>query len=81
MHYVYVLHSPSFNKIYVGETTDYNGRLQAHNHPQSKGWTKKFQPWIIIHVEEVATRSEALTREKQLKSFKGREWIRKTLLM
>ena len=80
MHYVYVLHSPSFNKIYIGETHDYAARLQAHNHPSSTGWTKSFQPWIMIHVELLQSKSAALIREKQLKSYRGREWIKDTYL-
>jgi putative endonuclease len=54
--------------------------LLAHNHPKNKGWTKRFQPWKIFYFEEFSTKKEALFREKELKSGKGREFIKlKTL--
>ena len=73
---VYVLYSESYKKIYIGFTSDIQNRLIAHNHPSNKGWTKKFQPWKIIYQETYENKSEALTREKQLKSAKGREFIK-----
>ena len=74
---VYVLHSQRFDKIYIGFTSDIEKRLFAHNHPSNKGWTKSFQPWEIIYSEEFETKEEAMDREKQLKSYRGREFIRK----
>ena len=74
---VYVLHSQRFDKIYIGYTSDIEKRLFAHNHPSNKGWTKSFQPWEIIYSEEFETKEEAMDREKQLKSYRGREFIRK----
>jgi len=34
---------------------------------------------MLIYSEELQTRKEALRREKGLKSFKGREFIKKNL--
>ena len=76
---VYVLHSQRFDKIYVGYTSDIEKRLFAHNHPSNKGWTKSFQPWKIIYREEFERKEEAMVREKQLKSSRGREFIRRTI--
>ena len=76
---VYVLHSQRFDKIYIGFTSDIEKRLFAHNHPSNKGWTKSFQPWEIIYSEEFETKEEAMDREKQLKSYRGREFIRKQI--
>jgi putative endonuclease len=77
MYYVYVLYSSKFNKIYIGQTTDLANRLQEHNTEglSSNSYTKKFKPWEIVYTEEFPTRGEALIREKQLKSQKGREFI------
>ena len=74
---VYVLHSQRFDKIYIGFTSDIEKRLFAHNHPSNKGWTKSFQPWEIIYSEEFENKEDAMVREKQLKSYRGREFIRK----
>ena len=75
MYHVYVLYSRKFEKIYVGFTSDVEQRLLSHNALSKKGWTINFRPWILIHTEEFASKSEAMKREKQLKSAKGREWI------
>jgi len=45
-----------------------------------KGWTIKFRPWKIVHKEIFETKKEAMMREKALKSFRGREWIRKEII-
>jgi len=40
-----------------------------------KGYTKKYRPWKVVYTEELNTKTEAMKREKQLKSAKGREFI------
>jgi len=81
MYTVYVLQSVSFDKIYVGFSSDIEKRLFAHNHPSNKGWTKSFKPWRLIYSEIFETKAEAMLREKQLKSSKGRGFIRKNILL
>jgi len=44
-----------------------------------QGGLKGIKPWQIIHIEGFETKSEALKREKELKSSRGRAFIR-TLL-
>ncbi len=73
---VYVLFSQKFDKIYIGYTSDLISRFKSHNE-LGKGWSKKFRPWIVIHLEFFNTKKEAMIREKQLKSSRGRNWIRK----
>ena len=77
---VYVLYSPLFNKIYIGYTSDLEARLISHNQLAVKGWTVKFRPWKLIHTEHFGTKVKAMKREKELKSAKGRLFIRKELL-
>ena len=72
---VYVLFSPDFNKIYIGFTSNLEQRLISHNELGKKGWTIKFRPWTLIHTEAFETKADAMKREKQLKSAKGREFI------
>jgi putative endonuclease len=76
MFHVYALYSCQYDKIYIGYTSDIENRLIAHNHPNNKGWTKRFQPWEIIYSEEISSKEEALKREKQLKTAKGRLFVR-----
>ena len=76
----YVLYSPTFDKIYIGHTSNLEQRILSHNELSTKGWTKNFRPWKLIHQESFKSKSEAMAREKQYKSAKGRYWIRNTLL-
>jgi putative endonuclease len=79
MYTVYVLYSKEYNKIYIGFTSDINQRLFAHNHPNNKGWTKRFQPWKIVYTEEFGEKQAAMKREKELKSSRGRAFIREKI--
>lgn len=72
---VYVLYSERFNKIYIGYTSDLDSRLKSHNQLSTKGFTVKYRPWKVIYTEIFSSKSEALKRERQLKSAKGREFI------
>ena len=72
---VYVLYSEKFDKIYIGFTSDIEERLKAHNELATKGWTIKFRPWKLIHSELFENKANAMSREKELKTAKGREWI------
>lgn len=53
---VYVLHSASYNKIYIGFTSDFENRLLSHNHLSKKGWTARYRPWTVIFTEKHATK-------------------------
>jgi len=76
MYKVYALYSEKFNKIYIGFTADIELRMKYHNEISEKGWTCRFRPWKLIYSEDYQTKQEAMKREKQLKSFRGREFIR-----
>ena len=75
MYTVYAIYSESHNKIYIGYTSDIEGRLIAHNHPKNKGWTKHYIPWILVYSEQFEIKAEAMAREKQLKSYQGRQFV------
>jgi putative endonuclease len=72
---VYVLHSKSYDKIYIGFTSNLEQRLLSHNELGKKGWTIKFRPWELIYTEEFQLKSDAMKREKQLKTATGRNFI------
>ncbi len=75
MYCVYVLFSEIHNKIYIGQTENLQRRLFEHNNGLLSTYTKRYLPWTVIYSEEYPSRSQALKREKQLKSQKGREFI------
>ncbi len=76
MFIVYALYSKSYNKIYIGMTSNIDERFKSHNELAKKGWTKSYRPWSIVYNEEHIGKAEALKRERQLKSNKGRDFIR-----
>jgi predicted GIY-YIG superfamily endonuclease len=79
MYSVYILENPQ-GRLYIGHTEDLTRRLEQHNSPEGKGhlgkYTHKNGPWILLGTEGFATRSEAMLREKQLKSWKSPGKIR-----
>jgi putative endonuclease len=80
MYYTYVLYSKQYQKIYVGYTSNLENRLSAHNDIRNTGWTSKYQPWVVLHREVFESKQEAMKREKQLKSSRGRAFIHEELL-
>ncbi|AMA49971.1 GIY-YIG nuclease family protein [Flavobacterium covae] len=76
---VYILFSEVYGKTYVGFTSNLIERFKSHNYLSKKGYTIKFRPWQVIYVDFFTTKSEALKREKLLKSGKGREFIKEII--
>ncbi|MGB0793274.1 MAG: GIY-YIG nuclease family protein [Opitutales bacterium] len=79
MAYVYVLENPK-GRRYIGHSDDLERRLKQHNSPKGKehlgNYTHTNGPWVIIGSEAFATRSEAMIREQQLKSWKSPSKVR-----
>jgi len=83
MIYVYALVSCSTGKIYIGQTINLEKRLKQHNEPLSfkRNYTKLNKgPWKVFYKEITSTRKEAILREKQLKSARGREFLKNLLI-
>ena len=76
MYFVYVIFSDSVKKKYTGHTENLERRLFEHNNGLLGKFTKGKGPWRLIHSEEFQSREEAVRREKELKSGKGREFIK-----
>ena len=76
---VYILFSKDYDKTYVGFTSNLIERFKSHNYLSKKGYTIKFRPWQVVYVEFFTTKSEALKKEKLLKSGKGREFIKEII--
>jgi putative endonuclease len=76
MYFVYGLYSPGYKNIYVGFTANLEKRLFLHNNTINNCYGSRFKPWIIIYKEELPDKKTALQREKQLKSAKGRQYIK-----
>ena len=77
MYTIYALYNRDAGKTYIGQTEDLESRIQTHNDHVFKGYTSRFPgKWELIYREEYVTRVQALIREKQLKSFRGREFVK-----
>ena len=77
MFFVYAVYNRKVGKFYIGQTYDLAKRLNEHNQKTFKGYTSRFDgSWEVIYREEIASREEALRREKQLKSYRGREFVK-----
>ena len=71
---VYVLKSLVDAIRYIGSGESAQERLRRHNKGDYQ-FTKGHRPWKIIYIEKFKTRSEAVIREKFLKSGQGRKWL------
>ncbi len=78
MYFIYAIYNRNNDKIYIGQTENIEERLELHNDKTFKhSYTSRFDgEWILIYKEETSNRLLALKREKQLKSFRGREFIK-----
>jgi len=81
MYYVYVIKSIKYLNRYIGSTKNLIERIQEHNQGKcryTKG-RKPRKPWVLICKEEFKNRSEAIKREKFLKSGQGRKFLNSIL--
>jgi putative endonuclease len=78
MNYVYALYSAKIDRIYIGQTDDLERRLSDHLKGYSK-YTKRADDWMLIFQQEFENRSEAMKRERQLKTSRGRAYLRNLL--
>ncbi len=82
MFWVYAIKNQN-DKIYIGQTSNLEERLKRHNgllKNKSKSYTSKNRgEWKLIYSESKDTRQGTIEREKELKSAKGREFIRNLL--
>ncbi|MDP2207749.1 MAG: GIY-YIG nuclease family protein [Bacteroidota bacterium] len=67
MYFVYIIQSISSKRYYTGSTEDIENRLVEHNRGENKS-TRYGVPWKIVHQEVFENRSEAIQKEKQIKS-------------
>ncbi len=80
MYYLYILHSVSADKYYVGISDDYARRLKEHNTSDRNTYTKKCRPWVIAAVFECGeSLSEALKIERFVKRQKSKKFIMQLL--
>ena len=78
MFFVYVLQSQRDKKFYIGQTRYLTDRLEKHSAGRVPA-TKRRIPLSLVYSEELHTRSEAVQRERFLKSLKDNEIFKKII--
>ena len=76
---VYVLYSISYDKIYIGYTSNLIERFKSHNAQGTKGWTLRFRPWQVVYLDYFTDKGSAIQRERLLKGAKARKEIRQKI--
>jgi putative endonuclease len=74
MYCVYILYSSKAKKLYIGATSNLEQRVYYQNKSRSP-FTKMKGPWYPVYSEEYKTRSEAMIREREIKSWKSSKKI------
>ena len=75
MYFVYLLRSLKNNDLYVGSTEDIENRLTKYNAGKVRS-TKFYRPWQLLDFESYPARSEAVRREKFLKTGQQKEMLK-----
>jgi putative endonuclease len=78
MYYTYVLQSEKDGNLYTGFTKDLKLRFEQHNDGLVES-TRHRRPLRLIYYEACLCRDDALRREKYLKSFHGKGFLRRML--
>ena len=78
MFYTYVLLSKKDSKLYTGYTKDLKVRIEQHNKGLVES-TQERRPLELIYYEACLNQKDAARREKYLKTFYGKAFIRKRL--
>ena len=77
-HYIYILKSSKDKKLYTGYTRNLKLRFEQHKKGLVKS-TKNRRPLKLIYYEACLLQEDALQREKYLKTYYGKMFIRKRL--
>jgi len=78
MHYTYVLQSTKDLSFYVGLTKDLKLRFEQHKKGMIES-TKNRRPFDLIYYEACLDRNDAAKREKYLKTYHGKMFLKRRL--
>ncbi|MBU3965024.1 GIY-YIG nuclease family protein [Patescibacteria group bacterium] len=78
MYYVYILQSEKDNKFYTGYTKNLKLRFEQHRRGLVES-TKNRKPLNIIYYEACLNQQDATHREKYLKTYLGKMFIKNRL--
>jgi putative endonuclease len=76
MDLVYIIHSATLNRFYIGYTSNFDLRLDFHlNSNEARKFTSKAKDWEIYFKIECETKTQALAIEKHIKQMKSKIYI------
>ena len=78
MYYTYVLRSFKDNQYYTGFTKDLKQRFEQHQKGRID-FTKDRRPLELIYYEACLDQNDATKREKYLKTYYGKMFLKKRL--
>lgn len=75
MPYLYILNNPQTDRFYIGSTTNLKARLKQHKLGHTRT-TKILNTYYLAYFEEYDSITEARLREKKLKSYKSKKYLK-----
>lgn len=79
MFYVYLLENQDDKSWYTGFSSNLKQRVKDHNNGKGSRYTKSKISWKLIYYEAYVEKSDALGRERFLKSGSGKRFLNKQL--
>ena len=76
MYTVYIIQGQKNDRYYVGYTDNLEDRLRHHNSGATRS-TKIGRPWKVVYYEACQDKRVAWLRERQIKSYKGGQALKK----
>jgi putative endonuclease len=83
MCYLYILWSVPSGRYYIGTAADPDARLAQHNAGKTSS-TRAYRPWLLVYTEAFKreafkARSDAMKREREVKSWKSPRYMKRVL--
>ena len=74
----YIIYSETIESYYIGMTSNTDERIRKHN-GKSKGFTNRANDWKFVYSKSFSDKASALKHEKQIKSWKSKDRIKRFL--
>ncbi|HEX7705471.1 MAG TPA: GIY-YIG nuclease family protein [Thermoanaerobaculia bacterium] len=70
LYFAYIMMSRSGVALYTGVTNDLARRVSEHHEGTGNAFSSQYRTWRLVWFEAYATPTEAIAREKQIKSWR-----------
>jgi putative endonuclease len=69
-YFVFILAIKPYGTLYVGVTSNLEGRVHDHKRDLREGFTKKYGVHLLVWFEEFGDIQDAIAREKRIKKWR-----------